>query len=180
MEEDLFSIHELPPVETGGIIARKGFSFQDHVAVSFLLDMYENEELEQVWCETQDDITLIWSKNSNHCVEFIQAKSSNLNQLWSVAELCKQGKKDIKGAIKTSPSILERSLQYDRCKESCCFRIITSIGPNKELSLLKMPIKSYQRIHNSEKLDILKKKIKNQVCNDTWRKQDWFQDSQAA
>ncbi|HUT44305.1 MAG TPA: dsDNA nuclease domain-containing protein, partial [Desulfobacterales bacterium] len=89
METDLSSIHELPPIETGGIEARKGFSFQDHLAVSFLLDMYENESLEQVWCETQDDITLIWNIDGNESVEFVQAKSSNLNQLWSVAELWK-------------------------------------------------------------------------------------------
>ena len=60
---ETFSIHDLPPLETGGIVARKGFSFQDHVAVGFILEMYENENLEQVWCETQDDITLIWRKN---------------------------------------------------------------------------------------------------------------------
>ena len=161
METDLSSIHELPPIETGGIEARKGFSFQDHLAVSFLLDMYENESLEQVWCETQDDITLIWNIDGNESVEFVQAKSSNLNQLWSVAELCKQGKKDSEGV--RNPSILERSLQYDRCKEVCCFRIITTIGPNKELSVLKFPIESSERNRNSEKIAILKKKIRERL-----------------
>ena len=98
MKNSLSSIHELPPIETGGIEARKGFSFQDHVAVCFLLEMFENEDLEQVWFETQDDITLIWNANGIERVEFVQAKSNNLNQLWSVAELCKQVKKDSKGS----------------------------------------------------------------------------------
>jgi hypothetical protein len=100
---DLSSIHELPPIETGGIVARKGFSFQDHVAASFLLDMYVDENLEQVWCETQDDITLIKKNNINECVEFIQAKSNDLNHLWSVPELCKQSKKGSEGTKKSSP-----------------------------------------------------------------------------
>lgn len=163
MTTDLSSIHELLPIEIGGIVARKGFSFQDHVAVSFLLDMYENEELEQVWCETQDDVTLIKKKGSGECVEFIQAKSNELNHLWSVAELCKRSKKGSDGTKNISASILERSLQYDRCKEPCCFRVITTIGPNKELSILKLSRNSPERERNSEKFDTLKQKIREKL-----------------
>jgi hypothetical protein len=162
MEINHSSIHELPPIETGGIEARKGLSFQDHVAACFLLEMFENEDLEQVWCETQDDITLIWNANGNERVEFVQAKSNNLNQLWSVAELCKLVRKDSKES-KSSPSILERSLQYDRCKEFCCFRIITTVGPNRELSILKLPIESSERNRNPEKINALKKKISKRL-----------------
>ena len=161
MKIDL-SIHELPPIETGGIDARKGFSFQDHIAACFLLEMFENKGLDQVWCETQDDITLIWNANGNERVEFVQAKSNDLNQLWSVAELCKKAKKDT-NEPKSSHSILERSLQYDRCKETCCFRIVTTVGPNKDLSVLKLPIESSVRYHNSKKIDALKKEIRKKL-----------------
>ncbi len=163
MTIDLSSIHELPPIETGGIVARKGFSFQDHVAVCFLLDMYENEDLEQVWCETQDDVTLVKKNSSGGCVEFIQAKSNELNHLWSVAELCKQIKKGSEGTKNPRPSILERSFQYDRCKEPCCFRVITTVGPNKDLSILKLSRNSPERERNSEKFDTLKQKIREKL-----------------
>ncbi len=53
------SIHACPLRACGGVIARVGFSFQDHVAVSFCIEMREDgSTLLSVWCEGQDDITL--------------------------------------------------------------------------------------------------------------------------
>jgi hypothetical protein len=56
------SIYDLAPLEHGGIDNRKGIDFQDHVAADFCLDMILDNGLKEVWCETQDDITLIWNR----------------------------------------------------------------------------------------------------------------------
>src|SRR5262245_36738935 len=88
------SIHDLPPLERGGVLARHGFDVQDHVAVGFVLALLEMPDLLQVWCETHDDITLIWQGLSSEEIEFVQVKSNELDQLWSIAKLCDRGKKD--------------------------------------------------------------------------------------
>src|SRR5947207_7229546 len=115
------SIFNLAPIETGGVQNRKGIAFQDHVALSFCLRLPEDTRLIEVWCETQDDITLLWRENENSLVvEFVQAKSHELNKLWSVSDLCAREK----GRVGTS--IVERSLAYDRCAESSRFRVVTA------------------------------------------------------
>ena len=81
------SIHDLPPLEIGGVKARQGFQIQDHVAVGFCIQMLLKPNLLQVWCETQDDITLISENDGVEQVEFVQVKSNELNQLWSISEL---------------------------------------------------------------------------------------------
>ena len=84
------SIRELPPLEEGGTEARKGFHFQDHVAAALCIDMLDDPSLLEVWCETQDDITLIWrlaqaatkadrnDVSSDERVEFVQVKDLQL------------------------------------------------------------------------------------------------------
>ena len=127
------SIHDLPPLETGGVEARQGFGLQDHVAAGFCLEMIGVSRLVQVWCETQDDITLILDGEGGQEVEFVQVKGHDLDQLWSVAKLCERERKN-KGSTASSRSILEKStrqrplrgavLVQDRhlpppCKQSC-------------------------------------------------------------
>ena len=68
------SIHALPPLETGGVEARQGFGLQDHVAAGICIELVVNPTLKQVWCETQDDITLIWDAPDGELVEFVQVK----------------------------------------------------------------------------------------------------------
>ncbi|WP_366055795.1 dsDNA nuclease domain-containing protein [Gimesia sp.] len=75
------SIRNLSPLERGGVEARKGFEFQDHIAAGFLIDLLVHSELLEVWCETHDDITLIWQETSDLVVEFVQVKALALNQL---------------------------------------------------------------------------------------------------
>jgi hypothetical protein len=71
------SIRDLPPLETGGVIARNGFNLQDHVAAGYCIDMLApDSQLKEVWCERQDDITLLWSDGT---VEFVQVKSTDTN-----------------------------------------------------------------------------------------------------
>ena len=120
------SIHDLPPLEQGGPIARAGFLYQDHVGARFCIEMLRNTKLAGLWCETLDDITLIWSDGGKSTVEFVQVKSNDLGQMWSVALICEGGK----------GSIVGRSLAQHRCQEPCCFRIVTRVGVNADLRVL--------------------------------------------
>lgn len=125
------SIYDLLPLDVGGVEAREGFAFQDHVAAGFCLDLLSDSTLREVWCETLDDVTLIWGGESAVVVEFVQVKGSEMDQLWTIAKLCEK---------KGGPHcILEKSLAQDRCNESVRFRIVTSRDVGKDLRLLKLP-----------------------------------------
>jgi hypothetical protein len=143
------SIRDVPPIETGGSDARRGFDLQDHVAARFCVLMLTATTLKEVWCENQDDVTLIWEHDSGERVEFVQVKNNQLDGLWSIAKLCErkttpprssdpETKTPSKRVKRIGTSMLERSLGYDRCLEPCCFRIVTSWQINKELQLLSL------------------------------------------
>jgi len=151
------SIHDLPPLERGGVVARHGFDVQDHVAASFILLMIEKPELLQVWCETHDDITLIWQGSSGEEIEFVQVKSSELNQLWSVAKLCEREK--VGADSKAGTSIYERSLANDRCRESCRFRLVTCRPVHTDLYALTLPPSSPDRASKQADLVVMAQDI---------------------
>lgn len=132
---DLPSIYQLEPLDIGGIEARDGFAFQDHIAAGFCLDLLVNASLQEVWCETHDDITLVWLP-SPITVEFVQVKGASLDQLWTVAKLCERESK----ANGQGHCILEKSLMQDRCQETARFRIVTSRPVKTELEILTLPL----------------------------------------
>lgn len=123
------------PLEEGGSVARTGFIYQDHVAAGYSLRMLADPRLKEVWCEAEDDITLIWDRVGADAVELVQVKSDNLNQLWSIALLCGEG----------SSSIAAKSLAHDRCAEPCTFRLVTRVGVRSELKLLCLPLEHDER-----------------------------------
>ena len=41
--------------------------------------MLADPRLKEVWCEAEDDITLIWDRDGADAVELVQVKSDNLN-----------------------------------------------------------------------------------------------------
>jgi len=147
------SIHELRPLESGGVIARNGLNYQDHRAAGFCLEMLGDKTLSQVWCEDQDDITLIWQVNGQEEVEFVQVKSNEFDQLWSAAKLYERKK------AQKDTSILERSLAYDRCKEPCRFRIVTAHPVMPELSALKLAPDHPNRAGKKAEIDALRDKL---------------------
>ena len=151
------SIHALPPLERGGVVARHGFDVQDHVAAAFYLSMLELPELFQVWCETHDDITLIWQGTSGEEIEFVQVKSNELDQLWSVSKLCDREKKD--KSPKAGTSIYERSLANDRCGERCRFRLVTCRPVHSDLYVLTLPHSAPDRAAKQADLDALSRDI---------------------
>lgn len=161
------SIHELPPLERGGVAARQGFEFQDHVAAGFLLDLLNRSELSEVWCETHDDVTLIWEGPTKSEVEFVQVKALTLNQLWSVPILTSRDKKTSKEKKEdvVGSSIVERSLANDRCNEPTRFRLVTSLPPNDDLKFLGLPLDAPDRIKKlSESADLIAS-IESRISN---------------
>jgi hypothetical protein len=144
IDQDVAPIRELPPLEIGGVVAREGFSFQDHVAVGFCLDMLKDPTLVEVWCESQDDITLIWLFDDHEEVEFVQVKNEQPDQLWSAALVCKRETSAKDKGLGTS--IAERSLAHDRCDEPCRFSLITSREVNRELKPLTYALTAPGRV----------------------------------
>lgn len=128
------SIDDAQPTEEGGPIARSGFSYQDEVAVGFLLEMIEDEALLKVHCETHDDLILVRaaSVGSERIAEYVQVKAEEPDQLWTVATLCEKKKSP-------NSSLFERSLARDRHKETACFRIVTLRPPVSALEPLTYP-----------------------------------------
>ena len=57
------SIFDLKPLEHGGEDARQGFGFQDHVAAGLCIDMMLDGSIKEIWCETHDDITVIFERS---------------------------------------------------------------------------------------------------------------------
>lgn len=133
--------------EPGGTRARRGFSYQDHVAVAFLLDMLGNPSLQQVWCEVVDDITLLWSREGQELVEFVQVKTDDHGQLWTVALLCERESK------KSGTSLVERSLLRATCAEPCRFRLVTVVEFAPQLDPLRNQIGHPDRMPGTPALE---------------------------
>jgi hypothetical protein len=126
------SIHEPVQTEQGGPAARQGFAFQDRVAVSCCLEMLENESIAAVWCETYDDILILWSVSGGETAEFVQVKNEQPNQLWTLALLYSRD------GAKSGTSVFERSLARDQFAEPSLFRIVTSRDVNAALAPMKL------------------------------------------
>lgn len=153
----LLSYRKLKPLENGGVVARVGFHYQDHVAAELCCQMLENISLAEVWCETLDDITLVWNSEGKEEFEFVQVKNEQKDSLWSVARLCQRdGKKD-------GSSLLERSLAYARGAEPCRFRLVTSQGVNSELIMLTHPFDTPIRDPNGNGFKALENEISKKV-----------------
>jgi hypothetical protein len=140
ISSELPSVDETTPDDEGGTNARRGFDFQDEVAVSFFIGMLEDSSILKVHCETHDDIVLVCSGARNtRIAEYVQVKGGEPDTLWSVADLCHrpQGK--------AGTSILERSLLRDKCKESSRFRLVTLRPVVSALRYLTHPFSSVGR-----------------------------------
>jgi hypothetical protein len=151
---NLPSIHDLAPLEQGGPIARTGFLYQDHIAGRFCIEMLRNARLVGVWCETLDDITLLWmGDNDQLSVEFVQVKGHELVQMWSVALICDGGK----------GSLVARSLAQHRCREPCCFRVVTRVGVQANLRVLLLGLDHMDRCIANEAVRLLHRAIEEHL-----------------
>lgn len=128
------SVDDAKPGEEGGPTARKGFNYQDEIAVSFLIDMLETPTILKVHCETHDDILLVrLADDSTRVAEFVQVKGTEQDKLWSVADLCKR-----KGSA-PGTSVCEKSIGRDQHDERARFRIVTLRPVTSELEILTFP-----------------------------------------
>jgi len=141
-EEVWPSIDAATPSEEGGPIARSGFSYQDEIAVGFVLEMLANPQLVKIHFETHDDLVLVWDIGAPpRIAEFVQVKGSEADKLWSVADLCFRKKQAV------GSSIFEKSLDRDQHDETARFRIVTLrpvVSPLKPLT--------YERGHEARAL----------------------------
>jgi len=131
----LVSIDDAPPEDLGGVYARQGFAYQDDVAAHFFIEMLVNDELTEVRCETNEDITNIWNRSGNRVAEYVQVKAEHLNQLWTIKKLAERK------VSKTKPtgigsSILEKNFSWDKYIEDSFFRIVTCRQVSSELKPL--------------------------------------------
>ena len=162
------SIHLLEPLEQGGVIARQGFTYQDHVAAGFVLEMIAGEPagglLAAVWCETEDDITLIWQRASGEHVEFVQVKRNELDQLWTAAKICERESRPGPGPAIASDggsdddhpgSLAEKSLAHDRCAEPSTFRVVSAWELHPDLEVLRLPLDHAQRAPGHDKIEAI-------------------------
>lgn len=140
------SYRDLAPLERGGVIARTGFEFQDHVAAGYCINMLNDNSLIEVWCETLDDITLVRVSGDDETFEFVQVKSNRFDHLWSIAEFCRQDstKENKKTVKKANSSIFEKLFANERAeaKEKCLFRMITAFDVKSDIRILTYPLSS--------------------------------------
>jgi Cap4 dsDNA endonuclease len=153
-EENAFifpSVDDAKPLEEGGPEARKGFNYQDEIAVAFFIDMLETPSLLKVHCETHDDILLVHAPDGPaiRIAEFVQVKASEPDKLWSVADLCQRKKS------KAGTSIFERSLARDQHQEESRFRLVTLRPVVSALEILTFLCGAAEREPGSERVKAL-------------------------
>ena len=106
--------------------------------------MLADEGLAEVWCESHDDLTLIWKPSGAAArVEFVQVKSNELDQLWTLPAICQRERvakvpKTGNAANGAGTSIVEKSFANDRCSEPACFRLVTTRPVKSELEFLTL------------------------------------------
>ncbi|MCX2432825.1 dsDNA nuclease domain-containing protein [Pedobacter sp. GR22-10] len=165
----LESIRTLKPAEVGGRIARKGFEYQDHIAVKFLLDILSGKPISEIWIEGEDDIVLLYPNGKNCIVEMVQVKSNDLDSRWTVPKMY-------------SLELLAKSISRGRCDEQVTYRIITCTDVDPTLSFLKTEISDKARNNTSipslikthkSKLALIPANLKGENVSDWFSKCVW-------
>lgn len=120
--------------DAGGVAARMGFKFQDHIAAMYVLEMISDRRIKKIECETSDDIAIVRSSTSGETIEYVQVKTTEGNSKWTLSEITRR-------VIKDQPtSLIEKSLLCDKGVADATFRLVTSRPPNTGLAVLSEPI----------------------------------------
>lgn len=120
--------------DAGGVAARKGFKYQDHVAAKYLLQMIDDPQLLSIECETSDDIVLNWKKDNIAYPEYVQVKTTEGDRKWNQTEVLTRKPKD------KPTSLIEKSLLCDTGGENAVFKIVSQRDVAKTLVPLTIPI----------------------------------------
>lgn len=165
------SIRNLIPLDISGRHARKGFNYQDHIAVGFCMCFMTNPDLKEIWLETHDDILLLWEIEGNSIVEFVQVKAIDLPSRWSVPAIC--------GSGNSTDSIVKKLMDQDRCSEPVLFRIVSSYDVDTDVAVLKKGINSIERnaevVKENELSAAIKKKLGDIKSPNGKNIHDWVQ-----
>lgn len=132
--------------DAGGIAARRGFRVQDHVAARLALEMLQDPDIEQLECETADDITLRRRHQGETVNEYIQVKTTEADNKWSITELSARDKS------RKGSSVCEKSLLSDKFDGTAWFRFVTTRAVSTKLSPFLQP---RAERHGSPDLDAL-------------------------
>ncbi|MBB2713318.1 dsDNA nuclease domain-containing protein [Rhizobium sophoriradicis] len=144
--------------DAGGVAARVGFKFQDHIAAMYVLEMLSDRRIKQVECETSDDIAVLRSRRNGDAIDYVQVKTTDGNSKWSLTEIAHR-------PVKGQPtSLIEKSLLCDSGVLDATFRLVTSRAPNNALSILRQPIDTRDPLGDIERLaTTLYTKYKNTI-----------------
>ncbi|KRQ12307.1 hypothetical protein AOQ73_04150 [Bradyrhizobium pachyrhizi] len=119
--------------DAGGVAARIGFKYQDHVAASFVLEMIGDPRIVQVECETSDDITRILRFEGREFPEYVQVKTTDRDKNWTATEIASRANKN------APTSLIEKSLLADKHGPGARFRIVTRRSVNASLDEYGIP-----------------------------------------
>ncbi|MBB5722884.1 hypothetical protein FHS72_002514 [Loktanella ponticola] len=120
--------------DAGGVAARQGFKYQDHLAAKQFIKMLANSLCVRMECETADDILLVWQDQDDVLHEYIQVKSTEHDsKKWSKTEITSRSNKN------TASSVAEASLLCDKYPAKARFRLITLRAVSKPLLPLTIP-----------------------------------------
>lgn len=119
--------------DAGGIAARRGFRVQDHVAARLALEMLRDPAIEQLECETGDDIVLRRKIGEDTVHEYVQVKTTEKDAKWTITELTAREKG------RKRSSICEKALLCDRHGGTAWFRFVTTRATSAKLSPFKLP-----------------------------------------
>ncbi len=130
----------------GGVAARVGFKFQDHIAAMYVLEMLSDRRIKQVECETSDDIAILRSRRNADAIEYVQVKTTDGNSKWTLSEITNR-------PVKGQPtSLIEKSLLCDNGVADASFRLVTTRAPNSSLSILAQPIATRDPLGDIDRL----------------------------
>lgn len=129
--------------DAGGVAARQGFKYQDHVAAQFVLQMIGDPRLLRIECETADDILMVWASAVGECREYVQVKTTEDDKKWSLKEISQREA----GPSQSRPtSLVEKSLLTDEVAATARFRIVSRRDVNKGLLPLTLPLDGPDRV----------------------------------
>lgn len=118
--------------DAGGVAARHGFKYQDHVSAKFVILMIDSPEIIRVECETSDDIVVICKEAAGERAEYIQVKTTEGDKKWTIKEVTTR-------KITGQPtSLVEKSLLCDVHGPTPLFRIVSQRDVAKDLACLKL------------------------------------------
>ncbi|PKF49730.1 dsDNA nuclease domain-containing protein [Enterovibrio nigricans] len=129
-------MYQMDENNSGGVGAKAGFYFQDHVATLLASEMLLDNRVRGIGCEVGDDIDVFHSDDS---VTHVQVKTGTVDKDWNLTQLRAPRNS---GAVKDpNSSILHKSLELDKDPTvTSKFMLVTDKPVASSLSFLEIPL----------------------------------------